>query len=105
MQKVIKFDNKEIEIKESIDIPYKDKDQILEQVCDAIKEEYRKYDCEIHDILDSLCVNNLSICDVTRVYAKIYNDIEGDLTIRRCEGEYFDIAKNALYDFDIRGDI
>lgn len=59
----------------------------IEDVVEAIIEEYKANEVGLCDILGTTCINGLSVEDVVTVYSTVYKIIEDDTVIRISEGE------------------
>jgi len=98
MDIVIKFNDKKIGVKDVIQVKPEEIEELLTKIIDELVTEYTKGDYEIHDLLNSICINDLSISDVTTIYARLYHIIESDTILRKyCEGGYVNVATNTIY--------
>ena len=98
MEKIITFDDNNIKFNNAIELSVKNKEELISNISAAIMEEYLSHDCELHDLLDSIHVSDISISDAVRIYANLYNTIEGDNTFRFfAEGGYLDLSTNKQY--------
>lgn len=59
----------------------------IEDVVEAIIEEYHANDVSICDILSTISIHGLSVEDVVTVYSMVYKITEGDTVVRIVEGE------------------
>jgi|GEM_PF-4216169 len=79
MEKIITFDDNNIRYE--IELSVKNKEKLISNISAAIMEEYLSHDCELHDLLDSIHVSDISISDAVRIYANLYNTIEGEIPL------------------------
>lgn len=63
----------------------------VDDVVEAVIEEHERYDVIIGENLESLKIHGLTIPEVVRVYAILYNKFEEDRVIRIAEGEEIDL--------------
>lgn len=65
----------------------------IEDVVQAIIEEHERYDVIIGENLESLKIHGLTIPEVVKVYAILYNMYEEDKVVRIAEGEEIDLKE------------
>ena len=68
----------------------------IDDIVDAIVEEYRSGDVCIGEVLDALTIHGLSIEDTVIVYAKVYEITDGDKVIRVNDEYELDLANELI---------
>ena len=69
-----------------------DCDNTVDDVYDAIFEEYERSDICLAEMLESISVHNMSVANVVRVFSKAFKEIEKDKCIRHTdEGEELEL--------------
>lgn len=68
----------------------------IDSIVEAIVKEYKEEDVCIGEVLDGLCLHGASIENATIVYARVYERIDGDKTVRSTESEDIDLANDLM---------
>ncbi|KIS21593.1 hypothetical protein [Clostridium botulinum] len=66
----------------------------IDDIVDAIIEEYHANEICIGEVIGSLCIHGASIEDVAIIYAKVYSKIEEDKVIRITDSDEVNLAED-----------